>query len=299
MASKIPVTPSESGYPIDSSERITVVAVARERNPRGPGVVPTPPKPRKFASMTTDRAAGNESTGTDPDREQIETIEVPKEEHNRQQERILALEETVGDQKQRNDALEAEVEDLKESTAEDLIEVRSTDGDPCLEDVWVAGQPLGKIVESNRRTAKDAEKQAREARSSAAEPQGNDPENDSDDGLLPIERLLRGDDRDDWHIGNATPSVERAKELYQHFTDWASTTPKGKVLKTSGGTRGSSTLKNLLNAALDGPDLSWKQVYRCCHKLEEWTQGCIRFEDNGRHGKILVMEERPSSVANG
>jgi hypothetical protein len=176
------------------------------------------------------------------------------------------------------------------------VEVRSESENPAVEDIWIAGQPLGKIINGNRETAKSAEKQARATGCSGSEPKGNDGENVSDDDLLPIERLLRGEDRDDWHAGNATESVERAKKLFRHFREWSSNTQKGRVIKTSGGKRGTATLKNLLNTVLDGPEISWKQVYRACHKLEEWTKGAIQFTDHRRHGKMLVMDERASSV---
>ena len=179
------------------------------------------------------------------------------------------------------------------------VEVRSEKENPGLKDIWLAGQPLGKIVESNRKTAKSAENQARAAGSSASEPTGNDDETGSGDDLLPIERLLRGEDRDDWYAGNATESVERAKELFRHFREWSSNTQKGRVIKTSSGKRGTATLKTLLNTVLDEPEISWKQVYRACHKLEEWTKRTIKFTDHRRHGKMLVMSERASSAGSG
>jgi hypothetical protein len=197
------------------------------------------------------------------------------------------------------DKLLTELADKLAEKMSNEVEVRSEKENPGLEDIWLAGQPLGKIVEANRQTAKSAEKQARAVGSSASEPTGNDAETGSGGDLLPIERLLRGEDRDDWYAGNATMSVERAKELFRHFREWSSNTQKGRVIKTSGGKRGTATLKTLLNTVLDGPDISWKQVYRACHKLEEWTKGAIQFTNHRRHGKMLVLDGRASSVANG
>lgn len=191
-----------------------------------------------------------------------------------------------------------QVKQLVRNELTQFIEIRGNEDSPGLEDIWLAGQPLGKIVESNRQTAKSAEKQARAAGSSASKPTDKDGESGSSNGLLPIERLVRGEDRDDWYAGNATESVERAKELYRHFRDWSSNTQKGRVIKTSGGKRGTATLKTLLNTVLDEPEISWKQVYRACQKLEEWTKGAIQFTDRRRHGKMLV-DGRASSAASG
>lgn len=230
--------------------------------------------------MSNENAADKESIGNDRDA-QTETV---------------TLREYAELQQELHEVKEA-VQDLKESKAKDLIDLQSDTKNPGLEDVWVAGQPLGKIIESNRKTAKSAEKLAREAGSSEDNPKGNDAENGSGNDLLPIERLLRGED-DDWYVNSATESVERAKELYRHFREWSSSTQKGRVIKTSGGKRGTATLKTLLNTALDGPDISWKQVYRACQKLEEWTKGAIQFTDHRRHGKMLV-DGRASSAGSG
>jgi hypothetical protein len=192
----------------------------------------------------------------------------------------------------------SQVKELVHNELTEFIDIQSDDDNPAVEDIWIAGQPFGKIINSNRETAKSAEKQARAARSSDSEPTGNDAENGSGDDLLPIERLLRGED-DDWYVNSATESVERAKELYRHFQEWSSNTQKGRVIKTGGGKRGTATLQTLLNTVLDEPEISWKQVYRACQKLEEWTKGAIQYIDHRRHGKMLVMDGRASSAGSG
>lgn len=247
--------------------------------------------------MSNENPAGKESTGNERDLAQTET--------NSETARLNSVETTEVNGQQMIPL--SEVEQVVEMTVAErldeefgtLIDVRSDSENPGVEDIWIAGQPFGKIIEGNRKLANSAQKDARAAGSSDSEPTDNGGENGSGDGLLPIQRLLRGENRDDWYVGKATESVERAKELFRHFEDWSSKTPKGRVVKTSGGKRGTSTLKNLLNAVLDGPEISWKQVYRCCRKLEEWTKGTIQFKDHGRHGKILVMDGPSSSVATG
>jgi hypothetical protein len=247
--------------------------------------------------MTNENPAGKESTGNDRDAQsetESETTELNSVETTEVNgEQMVPLSEV-------EQVVEKTVAERLDEELDNLIDIRSDSETPAVEDIWIAGQPFGKIVNGNRETAKSAEKQARVAGSSNSESTGNDGENGSDDGLLPIERLLRGED-EDWYAGMATESVDRAKELFRHFEDWSSKTPKGRVIKTSGGKRGTFSLKDLLNAVLDEPTISWKQVYRACEKLDEWTKGAIEFIDHGRHGKILVMngDGPSSSVAKG
>ena len=114
-----------------------------------------------------------------------------------------------------------------------------------------------------------------------------------DDDLLPIERLARIEDSPDASntiMADTTPSVERAVVLFENFQEWSKKTPKGRTI-TSG-------LKDLLSAAT-GERLAWRQVYRTLDKIEEWSKGAIRHEQTSRHGHVLVMEERPSSVRRG
>lgn len=188
---------------------------------------------------------------------------------------------------------EEEVSQLVEAKIGQLIEVRSDSENPGLEDVWIAGQPLGKIIESNRETAKSAEKLAREARSSEDEPTGKSDEDGSNrHELLPIQRIARlkqSDDQDESPFADTTPSVDRAVAIFQHFGEWSKKAPSGRVIK--------SNLKNLLTTAT-GESLAWKQIYRACRKLEEWSKGAIQFIQHDRHGWILVQEQ-PSSVGNG
>lgn len=222
--------------------------------------------------MTQENAAGYESTGDDRDEAQIETIEVPKAEYERQQQQLSTLEE--------------EVRDLKEGKAEELIEIRSTSENPGLEDIWLAGQPLGKIVESNRKTAKSAEKQARAAGSSDSEPTGNGDENGSTNDETTLERIA--DDEQDNPAGvQIGPSVDRAAQIMKHWFDWSDKGRDNRNIR--------SGLRKLLETATE-EQLEWQQVYRACRKVEELTKGKIQFFKDDRHGWMLLQ---PSSVAKG
>ena len=120
---------------------------------------------------------------------------------------------------------------------------------------------------------------------SASEPQVK-----GDETMLPIEQLAQyGDDSNLAQVGGVTESVERAVEIFEHFREWSKKAPSGRVIR--------SNLRNLLSTAL-GERIAWRQVYRACEKLEEWSKGAIQFRKTRRHGWILV-EDRSSSVTGG
>jgi hypothetical protein len=114
-----------------------------------------------------------------------------------------------------------------------------------------------------------------------------------DDDLLPIERLMRLRNEDGDHPAlpsNGRESFDRATKIFENFGQWSKRTPKGRTV-TDG-------LKKLLETAT-GERLAWRQVYRAMDKVEEWTNGVITHETTSRHGHVLVMDERASSVRRG
>ena len=120
---------------------------------------------------------------------------------------------------------------------------------------------------------------------SASEPQVK-----GEETMLPIEQLSEyGEDSDIARVGGVTESVERAVEIFEHFNEWSKKAPSGRVIR--------SNLRNLLSTALN-ERIAWRQVYRACEKLEEWSKGAIQFRKTRRHGWILV-EDRSSSVTGG
>lgn len=182
-----------------------------------------------------------------------------------------------------------------------LIEIRADSVENAgITDIWIAGQPLGKVIEGNREKCATVEKQIEETLTGEAADGSIEEETDEtredleqERELLPIERLERfGEDH--VALANVTASVDRARTLFAHFREWASKTPAGRVIK--------SNLRALLSTACE-TSLSWKQIYRACEKLEEWSKGAIEFKKTDRHGWILVekndklrTERRTSSV---
>lgn len=124
-----------------------------------------------------------------------------------------------------------------------------------------------------------------------AEPSEAEPETSDSHEMLPIERLARfGEDHA--VVADVTASVKRATAIFEHFRGWASKTPRGYVVKDN--------LKSLLETAT-GEQLAWKQVYRACRKLEQWSKEQFRFEKHRRHGWMIVAESlgRMSSADGG
>jgi hypothetical protein len=95
--------------------------------------------------------------------------------------------------------------------------------------------------------------------------------------LSPMERLLKLGENS--VTAEVTASVQRAKAMAKHFSQWASKAPTGYVVKEN--------LKSLLQTAT-GERLHWRQVYRAAEALEKFTQGAIRFEKHQRHGWMLI-----------
>ena len=180
-----------------------------------------------------------------------------------------------------------QVEELVKQEIHQLIEVKSDDENPGLEDIWLCGQPIGKIIESTREEVREMETSTSNPHTQEGEEGATESENN---GMLPIERLAEAEDREDATMGHVTASVDRATTLFSNFTEWASKTPKGMIIKDG--------LKNLLSTAT-GERLSWRQVYRAMDKLEEWSKGRITHEVHRKHGHLLRMDGQVSSVTTG
>jgi hypothetical protein len=181
----------------------------------------------------------------------------------------------------------SQVKELVHDELTEFIDIQSDDDNPAVEDIWIAGQPFGKIINSNRETAKSAEEQARAARSSDAEPTGNDAENGSGDNEITTLERIADDDQDNPAGVRVTPSVTRAASVMKHWFDWSKKARKGRNIK--GG------LKKLIETAT-GESLAWRQVYRACKRVESLTKGKIVFFKHDRHGWMLLQ---PSSVTTG
>jgi hypothetical protein len=169
------------------------------------------------------------------------------------------------------------------TTSENEVEVRSDEDNPALTDIWLAGIPMGKLLDKALQNSRKVGSSASEPTDEGEETTLHRPE------MPPIERLAEAENYKDATMGYVTESVERATVIYKHFREWSSKAPKGRVIKNN--------LKNLLNTATN-ENLSWKQVYRACRKLEEWSKGAITFKKHNKFGWMLV-DGRPSSVGNG
>jgi hypothetical protein len=80
-----------------------------------------------------------------------------------------------------------------------------------------------------------------------------------------------------------TESVTRAMSIAGHFERWSKSVKAGRVI--------TEDIRKMVNTALDD-SLSWKQVHRACHVLEDLTNGEIEFRLTDKHGRILVMEDK-------
>lgn len=105
-----------------------------------------------------------------------------------------------------------EYEDLKQRA--ELVDIKSEDAeDPALEDIWLAGQPVGKIIESNRKEIKEAENELENVQSSGHSP------NEADENMentLPIQQVTKI-----WRVGGTIKAnkTEHAAAIWSDFMD--------------------------------------------------------------------------------
>ena len=223
--------------------------------------------------MSTDRAAGNQSTGPTDDESPIQLNQLLR--------RVEALEAE-------NEQLRTELEETRDQQREDRHalardhhELRASH-EQLQERLDRADASRGHIIED----IVDVETQLDDVQpgSPGSKGGGNAPETTMQrPDMTPIERLSKMDVEDTGI--DVTPSIERALSIFDHWKEWSEKTPKGRVLK--------SGLKNLLRTATD-EKLAWRQVYRAAEALEELSKGRIEFVDHARHGKMLVESPHPN-----
>lgn len=217
--------------------------------------------------MSTDRATGNQSTGPTDDAliQQLQQL----------QRRVDTLEDE-------NEQLHSELEETREQQREDRHALARENhklrkaNDQLKERVDRADASRGHIIED----IVDVEEQLDDVEPGSAGSKGGGdvPETAMQrPDLTPIERISKMD-AEDTGI-DMTPSIERAVAIFDHWEEWSSKTPKGRVLK--------SDLKTLLRTAT-GEQLAWRQAYRAAEALEELSKGRIEFIDHDRHGKMLI-----------
>jgi len=100
-----------------------------------------------------------------------------------------------------------------------LIEVRTDDEDPTLEDVWIAGLPFGNIIdaiETKVSGLSEVEERIDDLEARASSQPAESAESDEQDGsITPMERVLRAGEAG--VLGHVTASVKRVKAIAEHF----------------------------------------------------------------------------------
>jgi hypothetical protein len=167
---------------------------------------------------------------------------------------------------------------------QELIEVRTDDEDPTLEDVWIAGLPFGNIIdaiETKVSGLSEVEERIDDLEARASSQPAESAESDEQDGsITPMERVLRAGEAG--VLGHVTASVKRAKAIAEHFGQWAKKGSKNELVVRE-------NLRTLLRTAT-GEDLAWKQVYRAGHALAKLSKGAIAFKKTRKYGWILVAQ---------
>lgn len=192
-------------------------------------------------------------------------------ENERKDEQIDDLEAEVAEYRAENERDKAAIR----RNVHNLVEVRTDAEDedeqnhsPTLEDVWIAGQPLGKII-NNIQAKVNQDRESAQTDESAPRA----------DSMTPMEQVIHAGE--EGVVFDVTASVRRAKAIATHFRQWATKTPNGLVIKDG--------LKTLVETAT-GEHLFWKQIERAGHALEKLTKGAIQFTKTRRHGWTLVAQ---------
>jgi uncharacterized protein YhaN len=225
--------------------------------------------------------------------ELAEELEAIRQENEELREENRKLRETVSENTRQIDELKTQVEEKNEridelenrvDELEDDVDVEWR-GDRQLQNLWFDGVPIGKKLKSVSENVEDNIDRLLEIE------EGNvsvEPDNRVEDDFTPIERMAAlGED-----IAESA-SDKRALTLFENFTDWASKTPRGLVLKS-----GADRVKTLMNVAREEDKISdWNQVYRAYESLEDLSDGYIEYVDDKKRGKMLVLEEPMPSMS--
>ena len=200
-----------------------------------------------------------------------------------------ASDELVDDVREKADQLTGKAEEL-EQTANETQE-RTDDLEDNQDDHGKRLDALGMGLESVNDDLAALEDDVRDANP------GGDGGQSPEDDWTPVERLsVIGEDGLDDHV---TASDRRAIEIFEHWADWSTRTPKGNVLKT-----GRDNLRSLLSTACD-ERLSWKQTHRACRRLESLSKGRITvFQKDGdwiiqQHDAFASRQAQSASSGDG
>lgn len=194
--------------------------------------------------------------------------------------RIDELEQALEEEREARQALEERVDER-----EDALELRTAeDADsPALEDVWIGGQPVGRLVEKTRRDVDELEGRLEDGQPEAAD------ELEAD--APPIFDLLRTPE------SNVDGTERRTRFLWRDLGDYATKTPAGYVLPASDARR-------VLNAAEpeDSPAgrIDAKHVGRVFDLSVRLTREAAFVRKKGRERQLVVpvdWEEQARAAA--
>lgn len=125
----------------------------------------------------------------------------------------------------RNDIKQEVIAEVKEDIRDELhsaseVEVRSDEDNTGLSDIWIAGNPVGTLLDKALQNSSDAKKTAEQAAasgSSAENPEGKGSENDMENSL-PIQQITKI-----WKVGGTINAnkTEHAAALWSDFFDRA------------------------------------------------------------------------------
>lgn len=210
----------------------------------------------------------------------LDRVEALEEKLREEQERRRELEDELAEEREARQELEQRV-----AAQEDALELRTPDeaDSPALEDVWIGGQPVGRLVEKTRRDVDELEDRLG----------GDDLEapDELEATAPPIYDLLRTPE------SKVEGTERRTRFLWRDLADYATKTPAGYVLPASDARR-------VLNAAEpdDSPAgrVDAKMVGRVFDLSVTLTREAAFVRKKGRERQLVVpvdWEEQARAAA--
>lgn len=201
-----------------------------------------------------------------------ETIEVPKGEWEDVQSRLEDVEE-------------------KQEQQSDIIDIQSDDGNPVLGDIWVAGIPVGKIIQNARKKSDDAHSRIDDTEETHNQDPDPGCEPDKDNSRTPMEQITALPY--DMARNQLKKVHQRAKHVMMEADTWGDRTRKGIVLD-------SGTIRKILTSSelVDGRAHT-QTVSRVMDEMEKLGKKKVSLVMKRGKRRVALDDEMVQWISNG
>lgn len=180
---------------------------------------------------------------------------------------------------------EEEYEELKDGyekvqQLDGLIDIRSDNENPGLEDIWIAGQPVGILLQKLRKDVDEVQKKQEQTPEPNPEPMSPD---ETDESTSPMEKIIQYSEKAvDEHL---TANAERARFMAKDVATYAKKAPVGHVID-------SSTVRKVIKAK-EGEKPHTQTVARVMQFMDDFGKDEISLKK--RRGKNIVVVDKEAA----